>query len=308
MLEIDTCPHGENPRPAAWLTAALLFLTAASACSTARPSRVSGGTQVQASDPGPSLAPAARIRQDLKHRDPTVSGPLFYGLKILQQLPHDPALFTQGLIFDGDDLLESSGLYGSSLLRRYDPRTGKVKAEVKLADRYFAEGLAAIDGRLYQLTWQEQTAFVYDQDSFTARPTLSYDHEGWGATTDGRLLVVSDGSETLRFYDPAAPEGLQAVRAIKVNWDGEAVIYLNELEWIDGLIWANLYGASWIVVIDPKDGTVVAWIDAEAIPVPDVSEDAVLNGIAYREKTGEVYLTGKYFPKLYSVGLVRQAR
>lgn len=215
---------------------------------------------------------------------------------------HDREAFTQGLVFDAGVLYESTGGRGTSSLRKVALESGKVLERVAVPEPYFAEGLALLGGRLYQLTWQEKTAFVYDRASLKRVATLSYAGEGWGLATDGRWLILSDGSNVLRFLEPST---FQVVRTLPVVDGSEYVHYLNELEWVRGEIWANVWHKDQIARIDPQSGRVIAWLDlAHLAPaIRAQNPEAVPNGIAFDEQTGRVFVTGKLWPVLYEIRL-----
>jgi len=222
-------------------------------------------------------------------------------IKVLEILPHDRSVFTEGLAFWNGRLFESGGEYGKSTLREVDLATGKTLREVKLDPRFFGEGMTILGGRIYQLTWQEHTCFVYDAATLRKLTQIKYDGEGWGMTSDGHALIVSDGSEVIRFRDPAT---LATKRSIRVIYQGKPVTMLNELEYIDGRIWANVWRTNFILRIDPADGRIIDILDAAAVYPqnlrgPDV--DDVLNGIAYDAKTRNIYITGKRWPQMYKV-------
>lgn len=226
-----------------------------------------------------------------------------YGIVVERTLGHDSAAFSQGLLFDGPRMFESRGQYGESALTEIDPETGEVLRRVDLADEFFAEGLALVDRRLIQLTWQEQTAFVWDADTFEPVGQFSYEGEGWGLCHDGADLWMSNGSATLTRRDSI---DFTPLELIDVVLDGQPVVRLNELECIEGLIWANVWLTDLIVVIDPSSGDVVATIDATGLLAqlgPTGSED-VLNGIAYDPARDVVVLTGKYWPAMVEISLV----
>ncbi|MBN1237014.1 MAG: glutaminyl-peptide cyclotransferase [Gammaproteobacteria bacterium] len=228
--------------------------------------------------------------------------PKLWDVEIVASFPHDPAAFTQGLVFHDGALYEGTGLYGSSSLREVDVATGEVERQVTLPGRYFGEGIAVLGDRLYQLTWQKQTGFVYEVDSFEQVGSFSYSGEGWGLTHDGEHLIMSDGSESLRFLDP---DSFDVVRTIRVRDEGRPVVRLNELEYIDGEIWANVWYDDRIARISPDSGEVVGWIDATAVyPSASRRRDHVLNGIAYDAASGRVFITGKNWPKLYEIVVV----
>lgn len=228
------------------------------------------------------------------------AGPKDYRLKVLDSYPHDRGAYTQGLFFHCDTLYESTGQYGESTLRKVDLKTGEVLQQVSFAKKYFAEGSCILDGKLYILTWTNRVAFVYDAGSLSYEATWSYPREGWGLTTDGSFLYASDGSN--RIY--VLTGDFKLVRTIFVKLEGRPVRYLNELEWVDGKIWANVYTTDMIVVIDPSDGKVRSRIDCSGLlPEKERRPDTdVLNGIAVDSK-GDIFLTGKNWPKLYKVKL-----
>jgi glutaminyl-peptide cyclotransferase len=227
-------------------------------------------------------------------------------VKVLSTFPHDPEAFTQGLVLDGDTLYESTGLNGKSSLREVDPKTGKVKRKQDVAPEYFAEGLALVDGRLIQLTWKEEKAFVYNRADFKPAGEFRYDGEGWGLCWDGTRLVMSDGSDRLTFRDPKT----FAVQSIlNVSLAGKPATELNELECVDGVVYANVWQTDDILRIDPKDGRVTAVIDASGLLTPEERQKTdVLNGIAWNPKTKTFLITGKLWPKMFEVELVPAPR
>jgi glutaminyl-peptide cyclotransferase len=227
-------------------------------------------------------------------------------LKVLRTYPHDPAAFTQGLLFLDGKLYESTGLYGRSSLRRVDLTSGQVEARVALPSDLFAEGLARVGDRLIQLTWKEGKALVWDLSTLHKLSEFSYEGEGWGLCYDGRRLVMSDGSDRLIFRNPTtfAKEGEVLVRRA-----GSPVRNLNELECSDGIVYANVWQDSHIARIDPGSGVVTAWISAAGLL--DASEAAgtdVLNGIAEMSTTGHLLVTGKLWPHIYEVEVVTDAK
>ncbi len=232
--------------------------------------------------------------------------------EIVGRLPHDSAAFTQGLVFVGRRLYESTGLYGASTIRELDPRTGRVLRRRALPERLFGEGLAAVDGRLVQLTWRERVAQVWDARTLRRTHGLRYAGEGWGLCFDGRRLVQSDGTSRLTFRDPGT---FAVLGRIAVTVAGEPrtllglppgpVLELNELECHGGRVYANVWQTDAIVVIDPATGGVEAVIDGSGLPRPsrDASDD-VLNGIAFDPVRRVFLLTGKRWPWIYRVRLV----
>ena len=220
-------------------------------------------------------------------------------VKVLGVYPHDPQAFTQGLVLYGTSLFESTGLEGRSSLREVDLTTGKVLRRLEVPLPYFGEGLALAGDRLIQLTWQHGTAFVYDTFTFAERNRFTYRGEGWGLTFDGRQLAMSDGSDELTFRDP---QTFDEQRRLKVTRAGAPQKRLNELEWVDNRIYANIWTTPNIAAIDPQSGAVVDWIDAGNLLTREEAARAdVLNGIAYDRKTGDFLITGKLWPKLFRV-------
>lgn len=223
-------------------------------------------------------------------------------VEVLEVLPHDATAFTQGLVWDRGLFLESTGLNGRSSLREVEPKTGVVRRRVDLDARYFGEGLAKVGDRLIQLTWQSGVAFVYDAFRFAETARFSYDGEGWGLCFDGRALVMSDGSDRLTFRDP---ETFAVQRTLAVRRDGRPVRRLNELECVGDAVYANIFMSEEIVVIDREAGTVTAAIDASGLLSAEERAAAdVLNGIAHDPATGDFYLTGKLWPKMFRVRFV----
>ncbi|MBR5100626.1 MAG: glutaminyl-peptide cyclotransferase [Bacteroidales bacterium] len=228
-----------------------------------------------------------------------------YGYKVEEALPHDVASYTQGLFFHEGELYESAGQYGESSFRKVDLATGRVLKRMNFESRYFAEGACVLNGRLYVLTWQEKECFVYDIATWERLGTLRYLGEGWGLTTDGKSLIMSDGTSTITFRDP---ETFVEERSISVTLRGQKVAYLNELEYIKGEIWANVYGTDQIIRIDPQTGVVRAVINLRGILPQQLRKPRtdVLNGIAWNPRSGAVYVTGKNWPKMYRITLVEK--
>lgn len=225
--------------------------------------------------------------------------PIALGVDVLATRPHDPRAFTQGLFLADGVLYESTGLNGESTLRRVDPATGRVLERVDLPDTVFAEGLARVGDRLIQLTWQNRVAFVYDRATFRQIGQHAYDTEGWGLCHDGRRLVMSDGTSTLFFRDPAT---FGVVGQVAVTVDGVPRDLLNELECVGNRVYANVWQTDTIVRIDPATGIVDAVIDASGLLAPDERAAAdVLNGIAWDPAAGTFLITGKLWPKLFEV-------
>lgn len=220
---------------------------------------------------------------------------------VVARYPHDPGAFTQGLLVEDGELWESTGLYGESSVRRVDLETGRVVDSLRLGDAYFGEGLAALDGRLYQLTWREGAAFVFDAETLAPLDTLALPGEGWGLATDGGRLVWSDGSDRLRWIDPAT---WTVAREVSVRDRGRPVGNLNELEVVDGLVYANVWGTGRVAVVDPAGGRVVRWLDFTSLDQQHRALGAdVMNGIAHDPATDRLLLTGKLWPTVYAVDL-----
>jgi glutaminyl-peptide cyclotransferase len=247
---------------------------------------------VSASQPPPRLATPFRLPERLK-------------VKILATRHHDPAAFTQGLLVHEGSLYESTGLYASSSLREVDPISGAVKRKVDVPSEYFAEGLALVDDRLIQLTWKERKALVYNLAGFAPAGELRYEGEGWGLCWDGKRLVMTDGSDKLTFRDPKTFAFLGEVTVTRADRMGERVLELNELECVDGLVYANVWQTDDILRIDPKDGRVTAVIDASGLLTPEERQKTdVLNGIAWDPQRKVFLITGKLWPKLFEVSFV----
>ena len=223
--------------------------------------------------------------------------------KVVHTYPHDPGAFTQGLIFIDGHLYESDGEYGKSVLRMDDLATGKALQEIHLGSQYFGEGLTNWGSTLVQLTWQAHTAFVYDRFSFRLLRTLKYPWEGWGLTQDGKSLILSDGSADLHILDPGT---LHEIRRVTVKDHGQPVSQLNELEYIRGEVYANVWHTNRIARISPASGQVLGWIDLTGLlPAGSVTDpEAVLNGIAWDGAHNRLFVTGKLWPKLFEIRIV----
>jgi glutamine cyclotransferase len=225
------------------------------------------------------------------------------GFKVIAAYPHDPRAFTQGLEIHAGRLYEGTGRYGESTLRLVDLTTGRVEKTRALNPSYFGEGIAILGDKIYQLTWQNGVALVYDLDTFNVRQTLRYTGEGWGLTDDGEHLIMSDGTATIRFLDP---QTFAPVREIKVHDGAVAIERLNELEYVDGEIWSNVWYEDRIARISPKDGAILGWIDLSQIyPQSARGSEAVLNGIAYDAAAKRLFVTGKNWPQLFEIQIVR---
>lgn len=245
------------------------------------------------------IAPSAASAQSVQI---SISAPV-WGIEVVAEYPHDPEAYTQGLVIVDGELYEGTGLEGQSTLRRVDLETGDVLQMQSLPDAYFGEGVAVVGDLIYQLTWQSGICLVYDLATFELQTTFEYDTEGWGLTTDGTNLVMSDGTDRIVYRDPTT---FEETGHIDVRDGDTPVPLLNELEYIDGEIWANVYTTDWIARIDPADGSVVGWIDLRGLlDGEDVSGPVdVLNGIAQDPDTGQLYVTGKWWPTLFEIELV----
>ena len=229
--------------------------------------------------------------------------------RLIAAFPHDEDAFTQGLAVDRDTLFEGTGLHGASSLRRVGLATGTVQHQVDLPRSLFGEGIAIVEDRIVQLTWQEGIAFVYDRATFAVLDTFFYDHKGWGLTYDGERLIVSDGTSTLRFRDS---ETFELVDQVTVRDGGTPVRRLNELEYIEGEVWANVWKTDRIARIDPATGEVTAWIDLSGLLTPQeeagLGSEAVLNGIAYDAARDRLFVTGKLWPWVFEIDVVAAPR
>lgn len=224
-----------------------------------------------------------------------------YKAQVVAEYPHDRTSYTQGLFFYEGQMYESTGLNGKSTFRKVDIRTGKALYRLNFDRRYFLEGSVEKDGNIYMLTWQNNVAFVYDAKTLKYKKSYSYPREGWGLTTDGKSLIASDGSADLYFLD----DDFRTARKVTVRLNGRPVSDLNELEYIDGKIWANVYLTDLIVIVNPADGNVEATVDCSGLLPSRLRYDDtdVLNGIAYNPQNGKIYLTGKNWCRLYEIKL-----
>lgn len=235
--------------------------------------------------------------------DTTQATPV-HGYKIVNTFPHDPAAFTQGLIFHNGYLYESTGQYGQSSLRKVELETGAVLEIHKLSADYFGEGITIWDNKIYQLTWQSYTGFIYDAASFLSLKNFYYATEGWGIIHNGERFVVSDGTSSLSLLDART---FQEVGRVEVTDNGTPVANINELEWVEGEIFANVLPTDRIARIDPKTGKVIGWINlAGLLGAESKSQPGVLNGIAYDSENERLFVTGKLWPKLFEIELVSQ--
>jgi glutaminyl-peptide cyclotransferase len=228
-----------------------------------------------------------------------------YTYQVTHVYPHDPTAFTQGLIFKDGLLWESTGLNGRSTLRKVELETGRVLKKLDVPQQYFAEGLTVFRGRVYQLTWQAQKGFIYDPETFRPLGEFAYTGEGWGLTHDEQSLIMSDGTNRIRFLDPVT---FAVKRTISVVDEGQPLNELNELEYVKGEIYANIWQTDRIVRVEPQTGKILGWIDLTGLlPAADrTATTDVLNGIAYDEASGRLFVTGKLWPKLFEIKLVKR--
>lgn len=227
-----------------------------------------------------------------------------YKLEVVAEYPHDTESYTQGLFFHDGQLYESTGVHGKSTFRKVDMETGKALERLNFDKKYFVEGSVIFGDNLYVLTWESKVAFIYDAGTLEYKSTWKYPREGWGITTDGKQLIASDGSASLFFMN----DQFALDRKQLVTLDGKPVRWLNELEYIDGKVWANVYTTDEIVIINPKNGKVEGVVDCRGLLPRSLRTDQtdVLNGIAYDPQTEKIYLTGKNWPKLYEVRLIEK--
>jgi glutamine cyclotransferase len=227
---------------------------------------------------------------------------LFYTFRVVEKHPHDPDAFTQGLVYHNGVLYEGTGLYGDSSIRIVEQETSEILRKVDLSQSYFGEGLTILNDKVYQVTWREHTGFVYDLE-LDEESTFSIPNEGWGLTEDGTHLILSDGTSTLSFIDP---QTMKIVETVTVTYEGDEVTLINELEYIEGKVYANIWQTDDIAVIDPSTGNVVSWIYLTGLQNElDTTEGIdVLNGIAYDRETGKIYVTGKQWPNLFEIQLI----
>lgn len=271
-------------RPTSQATVALPIIATAPATTTPTPT------------PSPTTAPTVAPTQTPA---PTPSAAITYTYEVIATYPHDPGAFTQGLIYTDGVLYESTGLNGRSSLRRVALETGEVLQQRDIPQEYFAEGLTLFNDRLIQLTWQNRVGFIYDRRTFEPTGTFSYTSEGWGIAHDGSQLIMSDGSATLRFLDP---QTFEVQREVQVTNSGAPVARLNELEYVNGEVWANVWQTDLVARVDPQTGRVLGWIDLGGLLTPEerASTD-VLNGIAYDAASERLFVTGKLWPKLFEI-------
>ena len=228
-----------------------------------------------------------------------------YGYNVIHTYPHDPRAYTQGLFYLNGFLYESTGLNGQSSIRKERLETAEILERHDIPEQYFGEGIVNWKDRLLEITWRTQVGFLYDLASFSLKGQFAYPGEGWGLTQDGKRIIMSDGSSELRFWEP---ETLRETGRVRVTADGVPIDQLNELEWVKGEVYADIWQTSRIARIDPSSGKVVGWIDLSGIlsPTNQAGEGGVLNGIAYDAATDRLWVTGKLWPKLFEIKLVKK--
>lgn len=226
------------------------------------------------------------------------------GFRVVGSFPHDPTAFTQGLVYRDGFLYESAGLYGKSSVRKTDPATGKILLLKKLPERFFAEGMTIMGPRAYQLTWKSKTGFVYARDTLRREGSFSYSTEGWGLTDDGESLIMSDGTDALRFL---SPRDFSVKKTLRVRRrDGSPVPMLNELEYAEGKIYCNVWGSDEIAVVNPETGLAERFVDFSALRkrLGRPARADVLNGIAWKPSSGTFFVTGKYWSEIFEIELL----
>lgn len=228
-----------------------------------------------------------------------------YTYKVINTYPHDRSAFTEGLVFEDGVLYEGTGLHGYSTLRRVELETGEILQSCELPSQFFGEGVTLYGNKIIQLTWQSHIGFVYDKYTFKLLQEFNYPDEGWGITHNGKHLIMSDGTETLHFLDP---ETFEEISQIEVSANNIPVTRINELEYIQGEIYANIWQTERIARIDPLTGQVTGWIDLKGILSPEDNSETVdvLNGIAYDAENDRLFVTGKFWPKLFEIELIEQ--
>ena len=249
-------------------------------------------------------AEAAKARERSRNAETLSSRDVpIYDYDIINTYDHNEDNYTQGLVMDGGLLYEGTGLYGQSRLLKTELETGDVLQQYDLEPEYFGEGVTVLGDQVYHLTFLSYTGFIYDKESFEPVGTFEYPTQGWGLTNDGKELIMSDGSAALHFLDP---ETLEQTRYITVSDNEGAVDNLNELEFIDGEVYANVFKTTLIAIIDPETGEVTGWVNMAGInPDPvELKDPYVLNGIAYRRETGHLLVTGKGWPTIFEIELV----
>jgi glutamine cyclotransferase len=247
------------------------------------------------------LATLALDAQGARNVPPPMSKAPRSGYTVVRSYPHDPKSFTQGLEYFDGYLYEGTGLKGRSSVRKVELETGKVVQQETIHPQYFGEGITIAQGKLFQVTWQDRMGLVYDAKTLKPIRTFTYFGEGWGLTHDTAVMIMSDGTSTLRFLELTR---FQERRRLRVTDAGVPIERLNELEWIRGEIWANVWETDYIVRISPKDGRVLGWIDLKGLlgaPLAKLGPEAVLNGIAFDGQKNRIFVTGKLWPRVFEI-------
>ncbi|MCY4379597.1 MAG: glutaminyl-peptide cyclotransferase [Candidatus Dadabacteria bacterium] len=252
---------------------------------------LSSCSETQNSGSNPDKAPGSAEKRTSKSQD---------SFTVLNSFPHDPTAFTQGLVYRDGFLYESTGLYGKSSLRKTNPATGKVLAKTDLPREFFGEGLTIIGESIYQLTWKSGQGFIYGRENLKHKGSFAYSMEGWGLTDDGTQLIMSDGTEKLYFL---SPESFEVAKVLRVKENGAPVPRLNELEYVDGKIYCNIWHSDDIVVVDPESGMVEKRIKLGQLreKLSLVNEAGVLNGIAWKSSSGTFLITGKNWSEVFEI-------
>jgi len=223
-----------------------------------------------------------------------------YHFQVIHTHPHDTHNFTEGLYFQNGLIYESTGLYGQSQLRMSELNTGKILKQYSLPQNFFGEGMTMLGNQIYQLTWREHAGLIYDPQTLIPQNQFSFAGEGWGLTARGNLLIMSNGSDVLSFIDPVH---LKLTLTLKVRAGSKTIPYINELEYIDGMIYANVWPTSIILLISPENGKVQGWFSIQSLKPEHACLDCTANGIAYNEQDKVIYVTGKNWPVLYGIKL-----
>ncbi len=276
---------------------------AATAAPTAPPSETAAAAPTADASVAQVNSPVAPAMPSDAHPTSLVP-PQLYTYRVVNVYPHDQGAFTQGLIVRDGKFLEGTGQEGQSNLRRVEIETGKVLDSRPLDKQYFGEGITELDGKIYQLTWKNGVGFIYDAATLAPQGQFQYGTEGWGITHDGQRLIVSDGTPTLQFWDPAT---LQPTGGVYVSLFGLPMSQINELEYFDDAVWANIWQTNLVVRIDPKTGQVTGVVDFGGLldyAPPAQQPTDVLNGIAYDEATGRLFVTGKWWPAIFEIELL----
>lgn len=270
-------------------------------CSGDKPPNNNNDTTATTSPPTPSIPNNPSVPP------PTTAGPEEFTFEVVNKFPHDTKAYTQGLVWLDGFFYETTGLYGESTLRKVEPTTGKVLQKVSLSHEIFGEGMAIRDGKVYQITWRNQTGFIYDLSTFSQIGTFQYPGEGWGLAQNDQYLILSDGTNVLRYLDP---NSLREVGRVNVFDGGRGVDQLNELEYVNGKVLANIYQTDRIAQIDPYSGKVTGWINLNGLLKPEerTPDTEVLNGIAYDAKSDRLFVTGKRWPFVFEIKLKKSSQ